>query len=133
MGGLRGDRCQAENDGQERREEKHGCLVRLGCECTHKFEVIYILEQLPQRSTPHGFSRQRPMQALRAALTITDGCDGALTTDYIELVVGYRSIAKMIDQYILVLTMRYNLLQPLTEELQERVRRLQEREVVVVS
>jgi hypothetical protein len=28
---LGGYRCQAESDGQERREEKHDCLVRLGC------------------------------------------------------------------------------------------------------
>ena len=45
LGGLQGDRYQAESDGQERREEKHGCLVRLGCGFIHKFEAIYILEQ----------------------------------------------------------------------------------------
>jgi hypothetical protein len=28
---LGGYRCQAENDGQERREENHDCSVRLGC------------------------------------------------------------------------------------------------------
>ena len=63
-----------------------------------------------QCGTPRGLSRRRPIQALRAALTITDSCDWALLTDYIELVVRYWSIIKIIDQCILVLTMRYNLL-----------------------
>jgi len=97
LGRLQGYRCQAESDGQERREEKHCCLVRLGCECTGEFEVIYTLERWSQCGRPRGLARQRPIQALRAALTIINGCNWAPITDYIELVVRYQSITKMID------------------------------------